>query len=234
MAPWCDGTHKVARPRPAVELATDVPDDETRTMDFHGLSISYDRRILEPRPWTAGQSRWAADLLHTLPAGPVLEVCAGAGHIGLLAVRDQDRDLVMVDASAAACEHARHNASAAGMGERVTVRCGRMQEVLDPDERFPLVIADPPWVPSGTVDTFPDDPRHAIDGGPTGLDLVAVCLDVMHAHLAPDGAGILQVGPDGQADAVRAHLDAHPDLGLEVTERRFHARGALLLLVPRT
>ena len=57
-------------------------------MTIDELEISYDQRVLEPRPWTAAQSRWASSLFRVLPPGPVLELCAGAGHIGLLAVRD--------------------------------------------------------------------------------------------------------------------------------------------------
>ena len=68
-------------------------------IDFGGLSIRYDERVLEPRPWTTSQSRWAAELLRDTPPGPLLELCAGAGHIGLLAVAYQPRDLVMVDIS---------------------------------------------------------------------------------------------------------------------------------------
>ncbi|MBI2244007.1 MAG: methyltransferase, partial [Nocardioides sp.] len=56
------------------------------TMGFGPLRITFDGRVLRPRPWTAAQSEWAAEILADAPAGPVLELCAGAGQIGLLAV----------------------------------------------------------------------------------------------------------------------------------------------------
>ena len=231
-APWCDGTHKVARTRnESGSQRSTASETVVRTVTIDGLQISYDQRVLEPRPWTAAQSRWASSLLPFVPAGPVLELCAGAGHIGLLAVRDHDRDLVMVDADEHACEYARHNAQTARMADRVTVRCGPMQDVLEADEQFPLIIADPPWVPSDQVDTYPEDPHLAIDGGATGLDLVKSCLELVSAHLAEDGVSILQVGPDGQTDRVAEHLVRHPELRLGMRERRLHARGALALLV---
>lgn len=228
-APWCDGTHKVARARPSVVRALDEP-VERRSVDFGGLDISYDQRVLEPRRWTVGQARWAASLLSGLPPGPVLELCAGAGQIGLLAVRDQPRHLVMVDVDRVACDYARLNAETAGLGERVTVRCGRLQDVVESEERFALVVADPPWVPTHEVGAFPEDPRRAIDGGPGGLDLVRDCLEVVSSHLAPRGAAVLQVGPDGQAAAVRDHLSSRPDLGLTTVGCRWHARGTVVLL----
>ena len=231
-APWCDSTHKVARHQKAsASQQSTASDTVVRTMTIDELKISYDRRVLEPRPWTAAQSRWASSLLRVLPPGPVLELCAGAGHIGLLAVRHHDRDLVMVDADEHACEYARHNAEAARMADRVTVRCGPMQDVLEEVEQFPLIIADPPWVPSDQVDAYPEDPRLAIDGGASGLDLVKTCLELISGHLAEDGVAILQVGPDGQTDRVAEHLMSHQELRLGVRERRLHARGALALLV---
>jgi methylase of polypeptide subunit release factors len=46
-----------------------------------------------------------------------------------------------------------------------------MDDVLDDDERFSVIMADPPYVPSSGISRFPEDPPLAIDGGVTGLDL---------------------------------------------------------------
>ncbi|MET0999811.1 MAG: methyltransferase, partial [Marmoricola sp.] len=58
----------------------------TEVIDFAGIEIAYDHRVLKPRAWTTAQSLWAAALLPELPDGDVLELCSGAGHIGLRAV----------------------------------------------------------------------------------------------------------------------------------------------------
>lgn len=200
-----------------------------RSIPFGHLTIVYDERVLQPRPWTELQSRWAADLLPTLPDGDVLEVCAGAGHIGLLAVARSGRRLVMVDANPVACELATRNAAAAGMSD-VEVRHGRMTDALEPGERFALVIADPPWVPSAETVLHPEDPVLAIDGGPDGLDLVRECLAVAGRHLLPEGAAVLQVGGAAQVRAVEEYAATHPDLGLRVRESTVVARGALVVL----
>ena len=65
----------------------------TERMAFGGLTIAYDDRVLRPREWTTAQSDWAAELMVTAPGGPVLELCSGAGHIGLLAVAASGRRL---------------------------------------------------------------------------------------------------------------------------------------------
>ncbi|MBV8979794.1 MAG: methyltransferase domain-containing protein [Acidimicrobiia bacterium] len=156
------------------------------------------------------QSNWAAELATSAPAGPILELCAGAGHIGLLAAVLSGRRLVQVDSSPAACEFARQNADAAGARDQVDIRCGDIEEAVRPDERFPLVIADPPYIPRAEVARFPDDPLTAIDGGQSGLDVVVACLDVAGRHVMDDGACLLQVRGPSQVAAVRplAHARA--------------------------
>jgi release factor glutamine methyltransferase len=189
-------------------------------MPFGPLLVRFDARVLRPRPWTLEQSRWAAELLSSAPPGPVLELCAGVGHIGLAVAAESDRAFHLVDADAHACSHARWNAEAAGLAARVTVHHGPMHEAVPPDERFALVLADPPWVPSSEVSRFPADPRRAIDGGPDGLDLARTCVEVVARHLLPGGASVLQLGDEAQADAMRRHLRSRPDLGLAVVAVR--------------
>jgi release factor glutamine methyltransferase len=185
------------------------------SMRFGPLVIEYDERVLTPRPWTAEQGQWAAELLTELPDGPVLELCCGAGQIGLRAVADSDRRLVCVDASPAAVELARRNAEHAGLQHRVEVREARIAEDLWLDERFVLVIADPPWVPTAEVQRYPEDPVSAIDGGTDGLDVARLCLEVARRHVRPGGIVILQLGTVEQAALLGAEAEA---LGLEIEE----------------
>jgi release factor glutamine methyltransferase len=202
---------------------------ETELVAFGPLTVAFDGRVIRPRPWTVLQSEWAAALLEQLGPGDVLEICAGAGHIGLLGTAASDRRLVQVDADEVACGYARRNADHAGRAGLVEVRHGLMDDVLGRDERFALVIADPPWVASAEVGHHPEDPLTAIDGGSDGLDLVRTCLRLMGAHLLPGGAGLLQVGP-GQVAAVEQHVTATPALGLEVVEHRLAEDGAVVRL----
>src|SRR4051812_12525226 len=169
----------------------------------HGVawSVSYEifghpaaHRLARYETVTEAQSGWARDLLADLPGGSVLELCCGAGHIGLLAMVGNSRALVMVDASEAACEFARANARTAGLADRVEVRHGRLENCVGSAETFPLVIADPPWVPSNDVDRFPDDPLSAIDGGHDGLGPTRACLAVIGTVLHERGLCVLQVG----------------------------------------
>ncbi|WP_252274573.1 RsmD family RNA methyltransferase [Nocardioides sp. LMS-CY] len=194
------------------------------TTDFGMLRISFDHRVLRPRPWTAAQSAWAAELAATGPAGPMLELCAGAGQIGLLAVLDTARSLVCVDVDPVACGFARRNAEAAGLADRVEVRVGRMEEVVRDEERFAVVVADPPWVRRAEVGRYPEDPLRAIDGGDDGLDLARTCVAVARRHLLPGGSALLQLGTVEQVGLLES-VDA-----AEVVEVRRYDRGVVVRL----
>ncbi len=204
-------------------------------MQFGHLDIGYDATVLEPRPWTSSQSQWAADLLVAVdnPPARVLELCAGAGHIGLLALSLAGspaipHTLVSVDVNPVACDFTRSNAEAAGLEALVDTRAGRIDDVITPGERFDLVIADPPWVERAQTGRFPADPLVAIDGGPDGLDVAWQCIRAGESHLVLAGSMVLQLGSTQQYQQVREGLTAvAPQLTIRET-RSFGSRGILV------
>lgn len=134
-------------------------------------------------------------MLGGAPPGPVLELCSGVAHIGLLAVHGTDRRLVCVDVDPVACDHAVANAAV---------------------EPLPVIIADPPWVSSELVGCLPADPVSAIDGGADGFDLARACVAVIDRCLHAEGRALRQLGSYAQADLLRAELPGP----LVVTETR--------------
>jgi release factor glutamine methyltransferase len=198
----------------------------TEQLAFDGLTITFDHRVLRPRPWTAEQSRWAAELLAGLPDGPVLELCSGAGQIGLAAIQHSDRRLVCVDASLAAIELGGDNARTAGLASRVELRWGHLDRVLRDDELYSLIIADPPWVTTADVTAYPEDPRSAIDGGEDGLDVARLCLRAIELHLREGGAALLQLGTVDQV----AQLMSLGHGSVRCLETRQYERGVVARL----
>lgn len=196
-------------------------------MSFGPLRIEYDDAVLRPRPWTILQSQWAVELMAEAPEGDLLELGSGAGQIGLAAVAATGRRIVCVDASAAACRYARRNAESAGLSHLVEVRDGEVTAAVGRDERFAIVIADPPWVPSGETNRFPEDPPDAIDGGPDGLAAARVSLRVAATHLLPAGAVLLQLGSGEQAEALAAESE-----GVRLEEVRHGEGGVVALFRP--
>ena len=201
-----------------------------RIARLRSLHIAYDDRVLTPRPWTAAQADWATELLAVAAPGPVLELCTGAGHIGLLAIHGNERRLVAIDADPVACDYARRNAADAGLADRVEVRHAVLEEALAPGEQFPVIIADPPWVPSARTGDHPEDPVLAIDGGDDGLVIARRCLEVARRHLAPGGAMLLQLGTRAQA----TQLEEDTRSPWVVAEVRQPSPTGVVVLVRRT
>ncbi|WP_199424720.1 methyltransferase [Actinotalea solisilvae] len=200
-------------------------------MDFGPLVVTYDERVLRPRAWTLLQAEWAAELSHDLPAGPVLELCSGAGHIGQATAVLTGRDLVQVDADPHACTLARANAAANVRSVAVEVRCGDLAASTLPGERFAIVLADPPYLRRDEVEAWPQDPTHAIDGGDDGLELPRRCLPVAGEHVSPGGVVLLQALGRAQVEQLADDVAA---AGLELVEVRAEdERRAVALLRPR-
>ena len=200
------------------------------TMQFGPLVVTFDDRVLRPRPWTLLQASWAADLALDLPPGPILELCSGAGHIGQATASLTGRGVVQVDVDPHACALAEANAAANLPAGAVQVRCGDVDTAVRAGERFPLVLADPPYLPGHEVDDWPHDPVHAIDGGPDGLHLPRRCLAVAGAHVDAGGVVLLQALGVAQVEGLAVDLE---DAGLELVDvRAADERRAVALLRP--
>lgn len=95
--------------------------------------------------------------------------------------------------------------------------------------RFALVIADPPYGPSGETGRFEADPDHAIDGGDDGLAVARACVATARRVLLDGCPLVMQTGGPDQAAAIAAE---HPDAVAEI--RTFAPDRAVLRLDPET
>jgi methylase of polypeptide subunit release factors len=165
-------------------------------LTFGGLDLIVPVDLLRPRPWTLLQCEWASEIASSCPEGAVVELCSGAGHLGLEAARRTDRSAILVDAHPDACRAASDNAARNGLAGSVEVRCATVDRALRPDDQVGMVLADPPYVPSREVGGFAEDPAFAIDGGHDGLVLVRRAL--VAASAFPTAPVLLQIRGEGQ------------------------------------
>src|SRR3546814_16046424 len=120
----------------------------TQQAGFGDLAIAHDERVLTPRPWTTAQSAWITELSLVVPDGPILALCTGAGHIGLLAIAHCGRHGVLFALYPVACDFALANAEPAGLSARAGLRRRPVPAVPDPGALFPLLVSDPPRAPT--------------------------------------------------------------------------------------
>lgn len=203
------------------------------TVTFGGLRVPTNTAVIQPRPWTIEQSIWAEALSSRCSPGPILELFAGSGHIGLEASRRTGRPALLVDQSPEAC----HLATETTRINRLdaSVLNARVSSELCASIRPGVVLADPPYVPRSEVGHFPADPVLAIDGGPDGFAIARALLQAVKPILRAEVPLILQLRGLDQAAAVGRWLDTQVALGMRFEQVRcFGIDRALALIRPTT
>ena len=138
-----------------------------------------------------GQDSYALAYLFPQPpkGGQVLDLCTGSGVQAILAARRAKR-VIGVDINSRAVKFARFNAALNGVAAKVDFRCGHLYEALGQfprrpeDDRFDLILANPPFVPSSKAGA---DRLLYQDAGPAGEEIVVPILKDLLAHMKPKG-----------------------------------------------
>ncbi len=185
-----------ARRRDAVPLAY-----LTGRRGFHGLDLSVNARVLDPRPDTETLVDWALAITTALApamkgAPHIVDLGTGSGAIALALKKQLPHARVhAVDASADALSVAQANAQRLGLP--LQLHCGSWWAPLD-GLRFDLALSNPPYIAEGDphLPALRHEPRAALVAGPDGLaDLRAIVADAP-AHLHPGGWLLLEHGHD--------------------------------------
>jgi release factor glutamine methyltransferase len=118
----------------------------------------------------------------------VLDLCTGSGILAIAAARAGASDVTAVDVSRRAVVAASLNARLNGV--RVRTLCGDLFSPVR-NERFDLIVSNPPYIPSPT-DRLPDHgPARALDAGWRGrIFLDRICAEAAD-HLTEGGALLL-------------------------------------------
>ncbi len=186
-------------------------------MEFYGIALGVDSRVLVPRPETEALVDLALrEVIDRLTMGRpdgrrplrVIDVGTGSGAIAIaLAVSLRKRDVPLtevrlsaVDASADALDLARENAVGHGVGNRIVFQGADLLPPASTSEPWDVVIANLPYVRSDALASLPVatsfEPVVALDGGPDGLTVIADLLDRLATGVAADGVALLEIGSD--------------------------------------
>jgi len=176
---------------------------------FWTLELELTPAVLIPRPET---ELLVEQVLEAFPAdAPVrlADLGTGSGAIALaIAAERPCWEILATDAAADALAVARRNAARLGLAA-VAFRLGDWTQAFRPDERFSVIVSNPPYVAEGdphlVEGDLPWEPRAALVAGPDGLDAIRRLAATAPAHLAPGGWLLLEHGAD-QGAAVRAIL----------------------------
>lgn len=176
--------------------------------EFYGLDLEITPEVLIPRPETELLVDLALARLTGDRAARVVDLGTGSGAVALaIAASRRSAQVIGTDISSAALALARRNAARLSIGNVSFVASDWFAALAD--QRFDLVVANPPYVAAGDPHLREGDLRHeptqALTAGADGLSAIRVIVAAAPAHLADGGWLLLEHGYD-QADAVGALL----------------------------
>lgn len=198
--------------------------------EFHGRPFLVDPRVLVPRPET---EQLVEAALAALPeGGRALDLCTGSGAVAIsLALERPGARVLATDVSAEALAVARENA--ARLAAVVEFATGDLWAAVHGEERFHVVVSNPPYVPTkelaGLSREVRREPCIALDGGEDGLAVLRRIVAGAPSRLLPGGALCVEMH--------ESHLEALPSLCLEAgfasAEARRDLAGLPRLVVAR-
>lgn len=189
--------------------------------EFHGLKLKVDRRALIPRP----ETELLVESVVAACANPpvkILDLGTGSGAIALaLAQKFTTASVTAVDSTVEALALARENAGATGLLERMIFIESNWFEKLAPEERFDLIVSNPPYLSAEeTMATTPEvrghEPHAALTSGEDGLaDLRKIVAQAPH-FINAGGMLALETGIAQHLELLRLAKEA----GFSRTESR--------------
>jgi ribosomal protein L3 glutamine methyltransferase len=188
---------------------------------LQGLKFYVDERVIVPRSFIGELLRdqlqpWIAD-----PDGAldVLDLCTGSGCLAILAAEAFTAARVdAADVSADALAVARRNVDDYDLSGRVRLIESDLFAKL-PDQRYDLIVCNPPYVPDASMQRLPQEYQHepdlALAGGSDGMKVIKRLLREARGHLKRGGLLVVEVG--GERATVEKHFGAIPMTWLTTT-----------------
>lgn len=170
--------------------------------EFWSLSFRVAPGVLIPRPETELLVERARALLRSREAPRILDLGTGSGAVAVALAKElPGADVVATDRSEMALHMAWENAVANGVADRIAFRQADWFEGLPTDDPFDAVISNPPYIPSGDIDSLmPEvsryEPREALDGGPDGMNCLRTIVCQAPGRLKSGGVLLLEMSPE--------------------------------------
>jgi release factor glutamine methyltransferase len=173
--------------------------------DFMGLSFEVSPDVLIPEQDT---ENLVEEILKEGRDGErILDLCTGSGCILLSLLHYSNSSVgIGTDLSQKALDTACRNADSLGLSDRAQWRQGDLFDALEKDEKFDLIVSNPPYIASGVIPSLAaevkcHEPRLSLDGGEDGLDFYRRIIPGAVAHLVIGGMLYMEIGFD-QGEAV--------------------------------
>lgn len=185
----------------------------TGEAEFMGFEFQVNPSVLIPRPETEVLVERILQLMgkEGFASPYILDLGTGSGAIAVSLTKHNPLcRIVASDISEDVLEVAKANAALNGAGERIRFVLSDLFSGIDENERFDLIISNPPYIPADHYDALPlevkSEPRIALDGGEKGLEFYRKIIPESAKRLKEGGYLVLEMG-FGQAEAIKKLAD---------------------------
>jgi release factor glutamine methyltransferase len=186
--------------------------------EFRGLEFLVNQSVLVPRPDTEILAEAAIEQLtknkeHITQNARILDLCTGSGAVAIAiaaAIKHitDDAEICASDISANALDIAKKNADTLAGGS-IKFFHGDLFDAL-PAVLFSLIVCNPPYIPAETIKTLSaevqNEPRLALDGGRSGLDIIKRIIEKAPEFLEKKGILLMEADPR-QMDEIKTFLE---------------------------
>jgi ribosomal protein L3 glutamine methyltransferase len=172
---------------------------------MHGIPFYVDERVIVPRSFIGelmvkglfDEAGLGFDL-EPENVESVLDLCTGSGCLAILAANTfHNATIDAADLSNDALDVARINLKDHDLEDRITLHQGNLFAPLK-EQKFDLIISNPPYVATEEVEAFPPEyahePRMAHEGGADGFELVRAIIREAPKHLNKGGGLLCEIG----------------------------------------
>ncbi len=179
-------------------------------MWFYDRTFFVSPAVMIPTPETELLCETAITFIkkEQMKAPKILDIGTGSGVIAVTMTAEvPDANTTALDISEDALTVARRNAKTLGVENRIEFRQSDLFVALKKDERFDLILSNPPYIAEPMYSGLPPevlaDPKISLTSGPEGMDIIKQIVRDAPNYLAPGGLLAFEIGYD-QADKVAA------------------------------
>lgn len=177
----------------------------TGQAEFYGLPFHVTREVLIPRPETEHLIEKIIEFAPLFPRPRIADVGTGSGAIAIALAHEWSQAMITaIDISDPALQVAEQNAKRIGVVDRIRFLQGDLLAPVS-DERFELVVSNPPYVPDTdraliAVEVREHEPPVALYGGEDGLEIYRRLFPAAYGVLVPAGYIAVEIGFSQRAD----------------------------------
>ena len=175
---------------------------------FMGEFFKVTPDVLIPRDETEILVRKAMEFILQEDLKEVLDIGTGSGCIACTIAHKTDATVLGVDISSDALRVALDNVTRLGINNRAVFRKSDLFSKVREEEKFDMIISNPPYIPLGTIlsDEVNYEPRIALFADENGLRFYREIVEQAPEFLKPNGRLLFELGI-GESNAVKSFME---------------------------